>query len=207
MPKGIRMRAPFATTIRKMEPSLATLLILTVGAVAVVGLLLAVTAPTGLLVGDTQWHYISAFHGLGATMFLLGATIAVYLSWRLFIGEIKAFDDLKWLTTFSAVMAAVTIAFGNWIYIAYRAPGGPRSYFLETLPEIHAVFFEFKEFIALFTLPTMVASTFLIWKYGPALKGNPELRAAASITFLLGWAFLLLAYILGAAITKLNEVG
>src|SRR3990172_8070483 len=133
MPKGIRMRAPFATTIRKMEPSLATLLILTVGAVAVVGLLLAVTAPTGLLVGDTQWHYISAFHGLGATMFLLGATIAVYLSWRLFI-----------------------------------------------------------------------VSAFTLWRYGKAIVRHPEARAAASIPVLLGWVFLLIAYVLGAAITKLR---
>ena len=206
MLKGIRMRAHFVTTIRKMEPSLATLLILTVGAVAVVGLLLAITAPTGLLVGDTQWHYISAFHGLAATMFLLGATIAVYLSWRLFIGEIKAFDDLKWLTAFSAVMAAVTIAFGNWIYIAYRAPGGPRSYFLETLPEIHAVFFEFKEFIALFTLPMFIVSAFILWRYGNGIVRHPEARAAASIPVLLGWVFLLIAYVLGAAITKLRGV-
>ena len=190
-----------------MEPSLATLLLLIVGAVAVVGLVAAITAPPSILVGESQWEVISAFHGMGATVFLLGSTIAVYLSWRLYTGQLGAFKDLQWLTAFSTFMAGVTVAFGNWIYIWYRGPGGPRAFFLANMPEVHQVFFEFKEFIALFTLPTMVASTFLIWKYGPALKGNPELRAAASITFLLGWAFLLLAYILGAAITKLNEVG
>ncbi|MGQ0796691.1 MAG: hypothetical protein ACT4OI_02325, partial [Methanobacteriota archaeon] len=94
------MDTPVLTRIRRMEPSLATLLIVTVGAVAVVGLIAAATSPVGLLVGDTQWHLISAFHGLGATLLLLGATIAVYLSWRLFVGEIRAFKDLKWLATF-----------------------------------------------------------------------------------------------------------
>ncbi len=203
------MEMPIVTRIRKMEPSLATLLILTVGAVAVIGLVAALSVPAGMLVGDTQWNFISAFHGLGATVFLLGATIATYLAWRLYIGEIRAFKDLKWLAAFSTVMSAVTIAFGNWIYVAYRQLGGPRSYFTDPrygLAPIHEIFFEFKEFIALFTLPMMLASTFILWKYGPAIVKNRELRAVGSIPILLGWVFLLMAYVLGAAITKLRGV-
>ncbi len=200
------MEIPLLGRIRKMEPSLATLLLVIVGAVAVVGLVVAMTAPVGVLVGDTQWHYVSAFHGMAATVFLLGATIAVYLAWRLYIGEIRAFRDLKWLAAFSTVMSAATIGFGNWIYIAYRAPGGPRSYFLENLPEVHAIFFEFKEFIALFTLPMFAVSTFILWKYGDSLVKNREARATASVPILLGMFFLLLAYVLGAAITKLRGV-
>lgn len=200
------MELPIYNRIRRMEPSLATLLILMVGTVAVIGLVAAISAPLSLLVGDTQWHYISAFHGLGATVFLLGATIAVYLAWRLYIGEIKAFRDLQWLTAFSTVMSAVTIAFGNWIYIWYRGPGGARSYFAGTLPQIHEIFFEFKEFIALFTLPMMLAATYILWRYGPDIVKNKELRAAASIPVLLGWVYLVLAYVLGAAITKLRGV-
>ena len=115
----------------------ATLLLVTLGAIAIVGLLAAATAPVGLLVGDTQWQYISAFHGLGATVFMIGATISVYLAWRLYVGEIRAFKDLKWLVTFSAIMSAVTISFGTWIYIAYRASDGPRTYFIENLPAVH----------------------------------------------------------------------
>ncbi|MGQ0798361.1 MAG: hypothetical protein ACT4OI_10950 [Methanobacteriota archaeon] len=200
------MDTPVLTRIRRMEPSLATLLIVTVGAVAVVGLIAAATSPIGLLVGDTQWQLISAFHGLGATMLLLGATIAVYLSWRLFVGEIRAFKDLKWLATFSTFMSAVTISFGTLIYIAYRAQGGPRSYFLANLPQIHQIFFEFKEFIALFTLPMFLASTYILWRYGDGLVQDREARAAASLPVLLGWVFLILAYVLGAAIPKLRGV-
>ena len=88
-----------------MEPSLATLLLLIVGAVAVVGLVAAITAPPSILVGESQWEVISAFHGMGATVFLLGSTIAVYLSWRLYTGQLGAFKDLKWLTAFSTFMA------------------------------------------------------------------------------------------------------
>ena len=190
-----------------MEPSLATLLLVTLGAVAVVGLVAAVTAPSSVLVGESQWGLISAFHGMGATVFLIASTIAVYLSWRLYTGQLTAYKDLRWLAAFSTFMASVTVGFGNWIYIGYRGAGGPRSFFLANMPEVHQIFFEFKEFIALFTIPTMLASTFLIWKYGPSLTTKKELRAAASIPFFLGWVFLLLAYILGAAITKLRAVG
>ncbi len=200
------MEIPLLGRIRKMEPSLMVLLIVIIGAIAVVGLIVAITAPVGILVGDTQWRYVSAFHGMSATVFLLGATISVYLSWRLYIGEIKAFKDLKWLSAFSTVMSAVTIAFGNWIYIAYRAPGGPRSYFLGAMPAVHQVFFEFKEFIALFTLPMFVVATFVLWKYGESLLPNREARVVPSVLILLGTFFLFLAYVLGAAITKLAGV-
>jgi hypothetical protein len=189
-----------------MEPSLATLLLVTVGVIAVLGLILAMTAPVSVLAGDSQWEIVSAFHGMTATAFLLGATVAVYLSWRLYIGEIRAFKDLHWLTAISTVASIATIAFGNWIYIAYRAPGGPRSYFVSNLPEVHAIFFEFKEFIALFTLPMFAFSTFVLWRYGEGISKNPRARAAASVPVLLGWTFLLIAYVLGAAITKLRGV-
>jgi hypothetical protein len=200
------MRIPLLSRIRKMEPSLATLLLVTVGAIAVVGLLMAITAPTGVLIGETQWRVISAFHGMGATAFLLSATIAVYLAWRLYAGEIRAFKDLKWLTAFAAVMSGVTIVFGTWIYIAYRAPGGPRTYFLGNMPEVHQIFFEFKEFIAMFTLPMFVTAAYILWKYDRSLLGHREARAVPSLLILLGYTFLLVAYVLGAAITKLAGV-
>ena len=200
------MSVPIFDRIRRMEPSLATLLLLTLGAIAAIGLFAAVTAPVNVLLGDSSWAVISVFHGLGATAFLLATTIAVYLAWRLYIGEIRAFKDLKWLTAFSTFMSVLTIAFGNWIYIGYRAPGGPRAFFLANMPGIHAVFFEFKEFIALFTLPMLAVATYMLWRYGEGIVKDKELRAVASIPVLLGWVYLLLAYVLGAAITKLAGV-
>ena len=203
------MEIPIVSRLMRMEPSLAVLLVVTIGAVAIVGFVAVVTTPVGMLVGDSFWEYVSAFHGLGATVFLVGSTIAVYLAWRLYVGEIRAFKDLKVMAAFSTVMSAFTIGFGNWIYIAYRSTGGPRSYFLETpgLEAIHDTFFEFKEFIALFTLPMFLVSTFILWRYGDSLVKSKEARAAASVPLLLGWVFLIMAYTLGAAITKLRGVG
>ncbi len=176
------------------------------GVTAAIGLAAVLTSPIAQLVGESQWELVSAFHGLGATVFLLGATIAVYLAWRLYIGEIRAFRDLQWLAAFSAFMSAVTIAFGNWIYIWYRGPEGARAYFVANMPAIHEIFFEFKEFIALFTLPMMIVSTFILWRYGENIVKDRELRAAASVPVLLGWIYLIIAYVLGAAITKIAGV-
>ena len=48
------MEVPVLSRIQRMEPSLATLLLVTLGAVAVVGLVAAVTAPSSVLVGESQ---------------------------------------------------------------------------------------------------------------------------------------------------------
>ena len=39
-----------------------------------------------------------------------------------------------------------------------------RSYFVKSMPEVHKIFFEFKEFGALFTLPLAVGAAFILWR-------------------------------------------
>jgi len=149
---------------------------------------------------------VLATHGLLATLGVVVGTVASYLGYRLFTGKIKAFGDLKILAAVSTLIAAATVVFGNWIYIAYRAPGGPRAFFMENNPEIHEVFFEFKEFIALFPIPLAVATTYVIWRYGDQLIENKALRTWVGIAFAVAWAGLMIAYLLGAGITKLRSV-
>ncbi len=164
------------------------------------------TAPISSFFGQSSLAVISATHGLFATLGVVVGTVTSYLGYRLFTGKIKAFSDLKILSVISTFIAAATIVFGNWIYIAYRAPGGPRAFFLENNPEIHEVFFEFKEFIALFPLPLAVAATFVIWRYGDQLVENKPLRTLVGIVFGVAWGALIIAYLLGAGVTKLRSV-
>lgn len=164
------------------------------------------TAPVRSFFGSSALAVISATHGLLATLGVIVGTVTSYLGYRLFTGKIKAFSDLKILSVISTFVAAATIVFGNWIYIAYRAPGGPRAFFMKENPAIHAVFFEFKEFIALFPLPLAVAATFVIWKYGDELIENKSLRTWVGIVFAIAWGGLVIAYLLGAGITKLRSV-
>lgn len=184
--------------------------LVTVVAWVVVSLFLALvalmTAPFEEFFGDSSLAVISATHGLLATLGVVVGTVTSYLGWRLFTGKIKAFSDLKILAVISSLIAAATVIFGNWIYIAYRATGGPRAFFMKENPAIHSVFFEFKEFVALFPVPLAVATTYVIWRYGDQLIENKGLRTWVGIAFAVAWAGLIIAYLLGAGITKLRSV-
>lgn len=121
-------------------------------------------------------------------------------------GRIRAFADLQLLATVSATLSFLAIVAGNWLYIYYRAstPESPRSYFLRTMPEVHRIFFEFKEFAALFTLPLTVAAAFILWHYGGQVVERRWLRYSVAVLLGLSFFYLVIAFGLGAAVTKLR---
>ncbi len=179
----------------------------------VVGLLLGVaaavvlaTAPFTALVGQSRAALAAASHGLSAFLYLFVGTIGLYLGWRLFTGRIRAFADLQLLATVSATLSLIAIAFGNWLYIFYRAtdPSSPRSWFMANMPMIHKIFFEFKEFIALFTLPLTVSAAFILWYYGIQVLDRKWMRYTVAVLLALSFFYLVVAFGLGAAVTKLR---
>ena len=188
------------------EASTASLLaVVGVLIVSAVGFTLA-TAPVMELLGAGAGAVPAAFHGVAAFLFLFVGTIGLYLGWRLLTGRIRAFADLQLLATVSATFSFLAIVFGNWLYIYYRmpVPDSPRSYFLKNLPAVHTVFFEFKEFTALFTLPLTVTVAFLLWRYGVEVLEIPWLRYAIAVLLGLTFFYLVVAFGLGAAVTKLR---
>jgi cytochrome bd-type quinol oxidase subunit 1 len=158
--------------------------------------------------GPGAYALSGALHGLFSFLFLISATIGLYLAWRLFMGRIRSFPDFQLVTTVMATLSFITIAFGNWIYIPYRAksPDSPKAYFLKEMPEVHKIFFEFKEYTALFTLPLCVAAAFICWRYGPQILERKWLRIAISILMALAFFYLVIAFGLGAAVTKLRSI-
>lgn len=188
---------------RKPDWTLAYVLAAAVGVVALIALL---TTPVASLLGDSRYAIPSALHGVSAIVFVIIATVSAYLGHRLYTGRLEQLHDLRILASLNAFFSLITILFGNWIYIYYRAQGGPRSYFLETNPVIHQIFFEFKEFIALFTLPLTVAAAFVLLRHGDELAKHTRLRQAVGALLALSWLYLMLAFGLGAAITKLRGV-
>ena len=183
-----------------------TLAYVVAAAIAVIALLALITSPVAKLLGDSEYAIPATLHGIAALVYVIVATVLAYLGYLLYTDRLRSYHDLKVLSLLSAGFSFVTIAFGNWIYMYYRAPGGPRSLFLETNPPIHQFFFEFKEFVALFTLPLAVATAFIILREGEHLRSRPLTRQAVAIMLELGWIFLMLAFGLGAAITKLRSV-
>ena len=179
--------------------------------IAVVAILIAnalaltlATAPFTKLLGAGAGAVPAAFHGLTAFLYLFVGTIGLYLGWRLLTGRIRAFADLQLLV--AATFSFLAICFGNWLYIYYRAPipESPRAYFVKNVPAVHGIFFEFKEFTALFTLPLMVCAAFLLSKYGVQILERPWLRYTIAVLLGLAFFYLVIAFGLGAAVTKLK---
>ena len=162
--------------------------------------------PISTLLGESRYALEGALHGVAAGLFMVTATIGLFQAYRLLTGTIQHVAQLEFGSVANASLAFLTILFGNRIYIFYRAQGGPRSYFMENMPQIHKVFFEFKEFVALFTLPLAVAAAFLFLVYGNQLLRSRGLRTLAAILLTLTFFFFLAAFGLGAAITKLRAL-
>lgn len=164
------------------------------------------TAPFAKLLGSGAGALPAAIHGLAAFLYLFVGTIGLYLGWRLMTARIRAFADLQLLAVVSATFAFLAIVFGNWLYIYYRAPvpDSPRSYFIKTMPEVHRIFFEFKEFAALFTLPLTVVAAWILWRYGSRVLEQRWLRYTVALLLGLSFFYLAVAFGLGAAVTKLK---
>jgi hypothetical protein len=164
------------------------------------------TAPFTKLLGAGAGAVPAAIHGLLAFLYLFVGTIGLYLGWRLLTGRISAFADLQLLAVVMATFSFLAIVFGNWLYIFYRAKdaASPRSYFLANAPEVHKVFFEFKEFGALYTLPLTVCAAFILWRYGAQIMEQRWLRYTVAVLIGLSFFYLVVAFGLGAAVTKLK---
>ncbi len=169
-------------------------------------LVLAVSSPTEKLLGESLYGVRAAFHGFFAAIFMVTSTIGLYQAIRLWRGSLINLGDLEIGSVINAAACFLTVFFGNWLYIPYRADGGPRSYFVQNIPEIHKIFFEFKEFTALFTIPLTVAAAFIICFYAERLFSNRHLREVAALLLVLSFFYFMVAFGLGATITKLKAV-
>ena len=164
------------------------------------------TAPFATILGPSAYALTSALHGLAAFVLLVVATVSLYLAWRLYAGRIKAFSDLQLATAVMSALTFITIVFGNWIYVGYRSKGGVREWLLANNPEAHKIFFEFKEYMALFTLPLAVLAAYLLIRYDMALFERRWLRVTVAVILALTFFYFTVAFGLGAAITKIKPV-
>ena len=194
-------------TQAQREGTSVTSIVLVVGVLlAIAAFFVVVTAPLEAILGESSYAAISAFHGLSAGVMMVVVTIGLYLAYQLFVGQIVNLRDLKLLSVVNATMAFITIVFGNWIYIGYRSKGGVREWLLANSPEVHKIFFEFKEYMALFTLPLAVLAAYLLLRYDMALFERRWLRVTVAVVLALTFFYFTVAFGLGAAITKLKPV-
>ena len=164
------------------------------------------TAPASALLGPGAGAVRGAIHGTCAGLFMVTATIGLFQAHRIFAGKVWNIAELQTGGVVNAAMALLTIISGNWLYIPYRAAEGPRSYFLQAAPEVHKVFFEFKEFVALFSFPLAVVAAYLLIRYGDEIYRRRGLSAMVAILLVLVFFYFVTAFGLGAAVTKLKAV-
>lgn len=183
-----------------------TLAYIAAGGIGAVAVLAMLTTPVADLLGDSKYAIPSTLHGIAALVYVILSTAGLYLAYLLYTGRLVAYRDLRVVAGLQAFFSLVTILFGNWIYIFYRAWSGPRTYFLENNASLHQIFFEFKEFVALFTLPLTTAAAFIAIREGDDLREDAQMRQALAVLLGLAWVLLMLAFGLGAAITKIRSV-
>jgi hypothetical protein len=192
-------------TIQRQAERRGGSLVLVGGVLFLMVLGMAVLAsPVVSLLGDSANAFASAMHGLMAFLLMITATIGLYQGYRIYRGELTDLHDVTLPSVVNALLAFMTIAFGNWIYIPYRATGGPREYFLSNAPMIHKIYFEFKEYIALFALPAAVGAAFILLYYKADVLRRPWLRYSVAVLLALVFFAVMVAFGLGAAITKLQ---
>ena len=189
------------------EKSSKAIILATLGIlILIAAVILFLSSPTSHLLGESQYAFRAAFHGLFAGIFMITVTVGLYQAYRLWSGIPLRFREMEIGSIINAAACFLTIVLGNWLYIPYRASGGPRSYFLEKMPEIHKIFFEFKEFTALFTFPLAVAVAYIICQYGENLIRHRKIREMLALLLVLTFFYFIIAFGLGAAVTKLMSV-
>lgn len=171
-------------------------------------LIILCTAPVSSLLGNKISTIYATLHGLVSFIFIIVGTIALYIAWLLVNNRWKSIADLQLISFVMATSSFLTIVLGNLIYIFYRAPTpeSPRSWLMLNAPEVHEIFFEFKEFVSIFTFPFSVAAVYILFTFSNRVIENKWLRVVVSGLFSLTYLYLLIAFGLGAAVTKIRPI-
>ena len=170
------------------------------------GGIIILTAPIERLLDGSVYSIRSAFHGLFASIFMVTVTIGLYQAFRLWSGTHINIREFEIGSIVNAFVCFLTILFGNLVYIPYQTIGGHPPHFLKTVPDVHKIFFEFKQYTGLFPLPLAVAAAYLICRYGARLNLNRQLREMVALLLVLTFFYFLVAFGLGEGITKLRPV-
>lgn len=187
----------------------ATALVFVIGfLIGVASIIVFVSTPFATIVGRGAYDLPAAMHGTISLLYLFVATIALYLGWKLYTERVSGVGDLQLASVVMSTLSLLTIVFGNWIYIPYRAsdPNSVKAWLLANNPDVHRIFFEFKEFTALFTLPLSVAAAFILWRYGNQVIQRGWMRVTVALLLALGFFYLVVAFGLGAAVTKIRAI-
>lgn len=156
------------------------------------------------LIGQGFWHRLAAWHGLFAFILLVSFVWSFEAILNLNPASLRR---LKIGTLLMPIVSFLTIFLGTWLYIGYRSPDNARAWLLKNAPLVHKFGMEFKEFIAIFSLPLAVVAAYIVWTFGEDLIERRWARNAVFVCVLLAFLCTMTAFGLGALITKTKAVG
>lgn len=183
-----------------MTDSSGTYFLITLGVfVGLIGLVLLGTGP--FLDLFRAFGLPVTLHAGAATGLLLTGAMSLPLSWQLLRGAPNALGSLRVLATVEALLALLAAGFGNWLFIRLSYGG-----ILHFAPPVHQTLFEFKRLIALFPLPLATAAAFVLWHDGSHVAADQRLRTVVALLLMLGFLYLVIAFGLGAASTRLRTL-
>lgn len=145
-------------------------------------------------------------HGLLATVFLM-AFSGSYAE-LLALTE-RGLRRLKLGISLMALSSWAILATGIYVYIFYRAPipDSARSRILAgPAPWVHSVLMELKEFTGAFVPPVALLVVVLVFAWDRRLLADARLRRVLAVVLVAAMAWALLAFGLGAYITKTASV-
>jgi len=141
-------------------------------------------------------------HGFLATLFLMSFS-GSYV--ELISPNLSSLKRLKLGVSLMALSSWAIFLTGTYAYIFYRAPvpGSARSRILAgTTPWVHTLLMELKEFSGAYVPAIAVLAVAIVFGWNYRLLSEPRLRQVLGVVLWAGMLWTLLAYGLGAYITK-----
>ncbi len=173
---------------------------------ASVAALLFLSIPLFNVIGFSNHKLMAVLHGLGATVTVIMSCQTIHLTYPMLRGNKGAAASLEWALWLTNLMVLLTIVFGNWLYIAYRAPDGPQEWLLYHSPAVHLIGMEYKEFVSLYPLPLGIAAAVLLRRFRHALEPGSAASGIIALLITLFWICLLIGFVLGIGLAKLRMV-
>ncbi|MDP5277009.1 hypothetical protein [Chengkuizengella axinellae] len=175
---------------------------------ACVAALLFILMPILHLIDNSQYKWLSMFHGIGATLTVLLSCYMLHLIYPLLRGKVGAVKRLKLILLLVNILTLASIVTANWLYIGYRAPDGARQWFIYHHPSIHLILMEYKEFVALFPVPLGIGALWILHRFGKEMEqsSNTGISSVVAILLTLMWICLMIGFVFGLAMVKIKGV-
>ncbi|WP_408008312.1 hypothetical protein ACJROX_27190 [Pseudalkalibacillus sp. A8] len=166
--------------------------------------LLFLMIPLVHLLSDSSYRWAATLHGLASVMTMIASFVTVHLITMLLKGNKEIVHSVTIWVWVTNVLILLAIIFGNWLYIGYRAPDNVQQWLQFHEPAMHFIVMEFKEFVALGSLPFGVIGGMLLQFY----RRMEDKQLAGLIAFFIyaSWLCLLLSFVTGLGLTLVKSV-